>query len=257
MENSKFGQRKTGDPLQVQAARLHAASVDEQLSYCMKFKNISTLSVLLMLTGWNFAQTLVITPTFADSMEKVDKKLAWELQAILLYNDAVKTFGYTDTIRITKAGGLYYYFYQDSVITDLQFNFSGKQSLVALDYARSTNWVFLHSSTLQSPANKFELYVREASFDRNDLVYKLSNYLNDVQNGRYEERTKSGKIIVAGQYCQMDTMYVDTLASYDRETYEEIPEIIPRTKYAIKSGVWYYYSPEGILVRVEKNKTCK
>lgn len=100
------------------------------------------------------------------------------------------------------------------------------------------------------------MVIINASFDPNDLVYKLSNFSNDVLIGRYEERTKTGKMLVTGQYCQIDSMYSDTLLYYDPETYDEILEIIPRSKFPIKSGNWRYYNTEGILLKEEKHVNC-
>lgn len=218
----------------------------------MSIKVISTIAISLMAVGPHFAQPLMIPPAYADSIERVDRKLGSELNAILLYNDAVKSFGYADTIVISRSGAGFNYFYKDSLLPDLLSWYSNKNKPVKMDYARTWQETFMSSSTQQSLTDRFELFIRDASFDRNDLVYKLSHYTDDIQSGRYEERTKSGKVLVTGQYSQMDSLYVDTLTYFDPETYEESQEIIHRTKFAIKSGVWRYYSPEGILVKDEK-----
>lgn len=216
----------------------------------MRIKVISTIAISLMTAGPNFAQALMITPAYADSIQKVEQKLGSELNAILLYNDAVKSFGYADTIVITRSDAGFNFFYKDSLLTGLLYWYSKNQ--VKIDYSRTWKETYLFSSTQQSLTDRFELFIRDASFDRNDLVYKLSNFSDDVQTGRYEERTKSGKVLVTGQYSQMDSMYIDTLIHFDPETYEESYEILHRTKVAIKSGIWRYYSPEGLLVKEEK-----
>jgi len=205
-----------------------------------------------MAVGQHFAQALIITPAFADSIEKADRKLGSELNAILLYNDAVKSFGYADTIVITRSGAGFNYFYKDSLLTGLLHWYSNQHNQVKIDYSRTWKETYMFSSTQQSLTDRFELFIKDASFDRNDLVYKLSQFTDDILTGRYEERTKSGKVLVTGQYSQMDSMYVDTVLLFDPKTYEESHEIIHRTKFAVKSGVWRYFSPEGILIKEEK-----
>ncbi len=221
----------------------------------MKIKVISILPLLLLDFGLNFAQELRVNFYFADSIKKVNRDLGSELHAILLYNEAVKSFEYSDTIKITLSGGNFKYFYKDSLITDLRYKVSNKQKLVMLDYSGPTS-TYLIASTQQSLTNKFEMFVSDAAFDKNDLVYRLSNYFNDVLIGRYEERTRSGKVLITGQYCQIDSIYADTILTFDPETYEDINTVFPRTKFAIKTGIWYYYSSEGILTKEEKHKKC-
>ena len=199
-------------------------------------------------------QGKVITYNFADSVERYNYRAGKNIKAILTYNDAVKSFGYLDTISIVCSENQFKYIYRDTEIKEYRSQIL--RGPIDIEYAISTESVFLVSRTQKSPTESFEMVIINVENDQNDLLYKLTNYTDGVINGRYEERTKSGKIIVSGLYCQIDSTYSDTLQLFNIETYEDIIKIVPRKKYPVKSGIWKYYTPEGKLQNKEVFRKC-
>jgi hypothetical protein len=75
--------------------------------------------------------------------------------------------------------------------------------------------------------------------------------------GSYEERLCNGNLLVSGQYCHIDSIYKDTVTTFNPETYEETVAITEHTKASKKYGKWVYYNAEGILTKEEDLGDCK
>ena len=81
--------------------------------------------------------------------------------------------------------------------------------------------------------------------------------LNGQNIGMFEERQCDGRILLQGQYCQVDEVFRDTIVTFDPETYEETVTITEYDKRAKKYGVWKHYDVNGVLVKEEDLGPCE
>ncbi len=86
---------------------------------------------------------------------------------------------------------------------------------------------------------------------------KLIQTFKRQLGGRYEERACDGRLLLDGQYCQIDSFHIDTAVYFNPETYEEVIKVTESDVYSKKSGVWRHYDNEGVLVKEEDFGICK
>jgi hypothetical protein len=201
-------------------------------------------------------QILHLNKTFADSVQSRNWNLGKELHAILVYNGAVKSFGLTDTIIILKKNNSFEYYYNNRCITHIHPTYPYKHKLISIQFSHSDDFTFMVSTTWRSKKESFEIIILDSQEYENDLVYKLINYTNEVVNGKYIEHSKSGQLLVEGQYCQKDSTYRDRIEYFNPENYKSIIKKPLRTKFAVKTGTWKYYSIEGTPLKEEVYEPC-
>ena len=215
------------------------------------------LIIISAVTQFPFAQEIQLNQAYADSIRQVNSEVGEELRAIAVFNQVVKSFGFTDTVEVRLSTGQYRYTYKDTPLQDFSFDRTNPKHPFMLSYSGKDRLTQLSASLEQSPSKGFEVAVRPSPGNVMDLVYTLTLFEGGVKKGRYEERTPSGITLIRGQYCQVDTQYIDTITYFDPVTFDESIMIESHTKFAVKSGTWYYYSPEGILMKEEVFEGCE
>lgn len=203
-----------------------------------------------------FGQVVRLEQARIDSIKNRNWPLGSELQTIRLYNNAIKLFAYEDTISVFKINDRFEYFYKNTLLKGISFQKSEFLRPIQIDGYQGYKQTFLFTKVQQNPSNSFEILVLNAKFNENELVLSLTNFQDDIKISQYVEKTMSGQVLVKGQYCQVDSNYVETFEYIDPETYETSIKHIKRSKLAIKTGKWNYYLPSGELWKEEDFGPC-
>jgi hypothetical protein len=79
----------------------------------------------------------------------------------------------------------------------------------------------------------------------------LSHMNNEVLDNEWVKYDRLGNPLLVGKYQQVDSIYTDSIAEIDPETYELIYTLVPRNKYPKKVGVWMHLYTTGDTLKVE------
>ncbi len=210
-----------------------------------------TILVSFLILSINiFSQEITLTKLYADSVKRYNWERGYELQAIVAYNKAVKAVGYVDTISLMRDVGLYQYWFHGVPMETFGVGRSNSVYPVSIHFGG-----VVMAEVRRTEEDSFEIFMHEEK-PNEDPKIGLKNYKSGILYGRQWDQTLSGKILFTGGYAAIDSIYNDTLLVLDPDTYEDVKQIIPRTKFPVKCGSWKYYELNGNLLQEEKYVPC-
>lgn len=185
-----------------------------------------------------------------DSIFKVNFALGRTLVTIDMYNKVNKILGYSDTIKVVRNNNEYDFYYKETLILDFRFSIDEKP--IMLEYSEHHEKELLFSSAMISPQERREIYFNWNRTDITKSIIKLSHYKKGVLNGKYSETRPDGSKIMEGNYCQIDSNYIEKIELIDPESYDSIIKEVKRDKFPVKEGKWNFYDTNGQVINQEE-----
>lgn len=172
------------------------------------------------------------------------------------FNKLMPLINHRDSIRVYVDGQFYYGVYKGEKIS-LKNKFKIENKYLNLQGAKGCKWDYMWGKFFTSATTSTSFMLSNGNEYKADPLIKLSNYKNGILIDEYTEKSMSGKHIVQGQYMQIDSIYRDTIRTFDPETYEEKMQVIDQTKKGVRCGKWIFKNIKGELIKIEVKRECK
>jgi len=180
-----------------------------------------------------------------------------------LYNELAIFLGLTDTISISQNGSDVIFKFKEDILPHwnkkthrvLQSKYI-EVSKLSIKYGQ-----FVFKADIKNSANEVTSINLQIPFAEK-IVAKMESSQPGLSHGRfnskqyrldeYQEFYLNGELAISGQYCPIEKVVKDTIATVDPVTYETTYEVIEHSDSTKKCGTWSYFSADGKLEKQEE-----
>ncbi|HRX29319.1 MAG TPA: hypothetical protein P5235_08015 [Saprospiraceae bacterium] len=187
-----------------------------------------------------------------DCGNELKMRIANNLHLIHQFNGIKQILGQTDIIRVFKVNNSYLAYYRDKEL-EITKTYIDEEKLIKIWGSKAHTVNFIFSETFNGNGTSQRIILSSSKLNSDKSSIKVENYINGVISGSYKELKLNGEPIVIGNFTQIDSIYHDTIITYDYETYEEQFKVIKRLQIGIKCGEWMHYNNDG-QIKIEKQK---
>ncbi len=188
-----------------------------------------------------------------DDKYKLNSIVIQNLHLIYQFNLTKKIIGQIDTIRVYKLNNEHRAKYKEFDLNLTERPSIKEDNLINIWGTKHNTLGFLFSETYLENGNSQRITVSADS--QNEI--KIEKYINGIRYGEYKELSLEGTPRVIGQYTLKDSIYQDTILTFDYWTYEEQTNIISRKHTSTKCGDWIYYKDGEIKTIIKTEINCK
>ncbi len=205
--------------------------------------------VLILPQLANAQKEIQLDINFIEQMRFTEQEnlLEQKLHCVFLYNKTLEDFGKKDFITCTLEDDKFGFHYKGAPLNNFFNPKEGHNSPIVIR-GKYTAHSFLLS---------FYTYLEDDRFYKFNLIRKdggdfaiHSNYKNGMYDGAYIEKYLSAETTTSGNYTQIDSFYLDTIETFDPNTYESNLSITEKEKISVKCGIWKYATEDGDKIKV-------
>lgn len=233
----------------------------------MKHAFLSFISFLVLTTTISnsiYSQSLEISQACIDSLliekpfNEKDKIIGHNLWNVYRFNKVKAALSDTDTITLINDNGSYYGQYESHRFPMDKQDWHMKEPIF-LSGSKNAVWESFNAKFPDTDSDSIWTVVSVYNHNvfKDDPLMTIYSYINDVFYGEFLQRTMSGKTIKHGMYNTIDSIYKDSIVTFDYYTYKEKLIVKNRKQFSSMCGDWIEYNINGDIVNVTKNVDCK
>lgn len=221
---------------------------------------MKTLFTLLLLPlPFLYAIGQEITKDFVDALWEKAPYKGKALQNVQLLNMWLEVIGDIDTVSYVPSGDTLVYTFKNEVINADVSGGRGEQPRIT--WLTGIHGYQLLGCRYTSPSGEGvgmkeeAIVVRRTACDAmtSNETLTIEHYNDGVLSDRYVTVSRrSLKVLVEGQYSQIDSIWLDTVLHINPVTYDRVDSLVIRSKFPVKAGQWLYYNEQGDTIKIEE-----